>query len=85
MKEDQPLPGMPEPPPVKRFGVRRATKAVQAVRVRPTKLCEQCCFLIHLRGQAGAPYPRAARWRVTSPVGVERLCESHKDERVEGD
>jgi Cdk activating kinase (CAK)/RNA polymerase II transcription initiation/nucleotide excision repair factor TFIIH, subunit TFB3 len=62
--------------------MRKVRAGMQAVRVRPTKLCERCCLLIHQRGQAGAPYPRAARWRVTWTDGVvERLCDSHKDER----
>lgn len=79
MKEDEPLPGMPEPPPLR---MRKAPPDMQAVRTRPTKLCERCCRLIHLRGQEGAPYPRAARWRVTTPEGVHRLCDTHKDERL---
>jgi hypothetical protein len=79
VREDQPLPGMPEPPAPR---MRKAPPDMHAVRTRPTKLCEKCCQLIHLRGQGGAPYPRAARWRVTSPGGVERLCDTHKDERL---
>lgn len=80
MKEDQPLPGMPEPPPAPPRDVRRPD--LYAVRIRPTKLCERCCWEIYLKGQQGAPYPRAARWRVTSPDGQQRLCDTHKEERL---
>jgi hypothetical protein len=79
VKEDEPLPGMPEPPVAP---MRKVPPGLRAVRTRPTQLCERCCYLIHLRGQDGAPYPRAARWRVSSPSGVQRLCDTHKDERL---
>lgn len=78
--QDVPLPGMPVPPPVHRSSQVRP--GVRAVRTRPTRLCERCCELIHVRGQAGAPYPRAARWRVVELDVEFRLCDTHKDERV---
>lgn len=55
---------------------------IRATRIRGGRLCEWCCRLIHDFGQAGAPYPRLARWRVSTPDGTERLCEGHKDERL---
>lgn len=73
------LPGVPEPPP----RIRKAVPpGVRATRVKQGRLCERCCRLIHEHGQAVAPYPRGARWRVTTPDGVERLCDAHKDERL---
>lgn len=80
---DEPLPGMPEPPP-RSPRVVRGGKA-QAVRTRPTRLCDRCCELIHLRGQQGAAYPRAGRWRVTTGQFVRRLCDTHKDEVLHGE
>jgi hypothetical protein len=74
-----PLPGMPEPPPRRPKPPRKP--GVQAVRTRSTKLCQQCTEEIHRFGQAVAPYPRLARWRVSDGETVERLCEAHKNQR----
>lgn len=75
-----PLPGMPEPPKKRRTPM---PPGVRAVRIHGFKgLCEQCCYLIHEKGVAAAPYPRLGRWRVTSPEGAARLCDGHKDERL---
>lgn len=74
-----PLPGMPKPP---RRSARPAVKpGVQATRIRPRRLCEDCCRDIHERGQAVAPYPRTARWRVTDNGVVSKLCDEHKSAR----
>lgn len=73
-----PLPGMPEPPPRTPKAPRKP--GVQAVRTRSSRLCEVCCEDIHRFGQAVAPYPRVARWRVSDGEVVQRMCESHKNE-----
>lgn len=77
-----PLPGMPEPPvPKKR---RVLPPDVRVVRIHGFKgLCEQCCKDIHEQGQAVAPYPRLGRWGVSVGPVRERLCDAHKDERLE--
>lgn len=74
----EPLPGMPSPPP----RMKQAPKTgVRASRCRADWLCERCCQDIYRLGQASAPYPRPARWRVVEGDVVERLCEGHKVER----
>jgi len=78
----QPLPGMPELP--KRTPKPLKPGKVQAVRTRSTRLCEFCCEEIHRFGQAVAPFPRVARWRVSDGETVQRLCEAHKAERCNG-
>lgn len=77
----EPLPGMPEPPP--RTPKKARKPGVQAVRTRSTKLCEQCCEDIYRFGQAVAPLPRVARWRVSDGETVQRLCEGHKVRRCD--
>lgn len=77
-----PLPGMPEPAPRQRRPT--AVPGMRATRIKGSgkrQLCDRCCELIHQLGQAGAPYPRHARWSVTGDGWRVRLCEQHKEER----
>lgn len=79
MTSDQPaLPGMPEPP----APLRRAAPSgkATATRIRKRTLCNRCCLLIHQLGVEMAPYPRTARWRVTTDGLSVPMCESHKNE-----
>ncbi len=75
----EPLPMMPEPPPKP---ARRAKGSAMAVtRIRTQRLCDDCCADIHRLGQAAAPYPRGARWRISTTELLVRVCEKHKEIR----
>jgi hypothetical protein len=70
---------MPQPPP-RRPKVKVPGTVV--ARIRSQRLCDDCCKDIHVRGQAVAPYPRLARWRISTADSLTRVCERHKEERV---
>lgn len=71
-----PLPGMPHPPPRRD---RPPAAGVKLVRSTTPHLCQVCCELIHKRGIEKAPYPRPARWRRITPAAHLYLCEGHKE------
>jgi cytochrome c5 len=75
-----PLPGMPELPAPQH---RQPPPDIRVARIATGRLCERCCQMIHDYGQAGAPYPRGARWRVSTAESMERLCDAHKEERLD--
>jgi len=77
---DVPLPGMggePDPCPPK-----PSPAGIRFTRCKANRLCEECCRQIHLLGIVHAPYPRTARWRVSTGETVAFLCYVHKDEMV---
>jgi hypothetical protein len=78
--EQPPLPDMPAPParhaPAGRSGERISRYSTKARRV-----CDACAFLIHRYGQAGAPYPRQAKWRVSTDEKSWYLCGEHRESR----
>jgi hypothetical protein len=77
---DQPLPGMPQPP---RAAAPTPREKETVSRFRGHRLCDACVFMIHRYGQAGAAFPRTARWRVAKPETESRyLCENHKETRL---
>jgi len=76
---DEPLPGMPTPPPVL---PKKPPQGVRITRSDSRHLCEECCRLIHVMGILRAPYPNTARWRVTTPESTAFLCHNHKEEWV---
>lgn len=75
-----PLPGMPVPPP-RRPGSPPA--GTRLVRIHARRLCQLCCELIHVVGQAKAPYPRPARWKYVTPISIRYLCERHKEDLLD--
>lgn len=76
---DEPLPGMPQPPPTFQ---KTAPKDVRIVRSDNRHLCEECCRLIHVMGIIRAPYPGTARWRIATAEATSFLCHEHKEEWV---
>lgn len=78
---EQPLPGMPVPPPVR---APQRADGLRTSRYNPKakRLCDTCVFMIHRYGQGGAAYPKAARWRVSSADKSWYLCEQHKETRL---
>lgn len=68
------LPGMPPEPPRNQRPARPGTRIA---RTTQTRLCQECTRLIHVLGQAHAPYPRGGRWRVVVGETVSFLCDSH--------
>lgn len=77
---DQPaLPGMPDPPAPRRTAPPPAGVRISQYRPRTRVLCDVCVQLIHQFGQAGAPLPRAARWRCTEAGTATVLCTYHKE------
>lgn len=75
---DEPLPGMPAPPPV----LEKSPKDVRIARSDNRHLCEECCRQIHVQGIIRAPYPSTARWRITTAESAAFLCHNHKEEWV---
>lgn len=74
-----PLPGMPEPSP-KRQAAASGPVHFSRYRTKTRRLCDMCVVRIHYLGVTQAPYPRVARWRVSTESHVEYLCEQHKEE-----
>lgn len=65
--DEEPLPGMPEPPDVPPTDARSTPQ-----------LCQACIGEIHRDGVGVAPYPQLARWRVTlDDHQVAALCLRH--------
>lgn len=81
MSEQQPaLPGMPvSPAPRTPTAASTDGRRVSRYSAKVRKLCDACVFLIHRYGQGGAPYPKAARWRVATADKTRYLCEHHKE------
>ncbi len=78
---EDPLPGMPEPPPV-RAPQERAGERVARYKAQTRRLCDACTHYIHQFGQGGAQYPRTARWVISSNTTTRYLCNDHKDTRL---
>lgn len=76
---DEPLPGMPPTPPPPKF---KTKPDVRVTRSDNRHLCEECCRLIHVLGIVRAPYPRTARWRITTSEAISFLCHDHKEQAV---
>lgn len=72
---------MPDPPPP-RQPRPAAGERVSRYHPRARRLCDACTFLIHQYGQAGAPYPKAARWRISTDTESRYVCNEHKDTRL---
>jgi hypothetical protein len=80
MAEQLPLPGMPDvPEPSRPRGSTGSGVRLTRYRTQKRRLCDECVRLIHRYGQAGAPYPQAARWRRSAGDNLDFLCEQHKD------
>lgn len=79
MTMNEPLPGMPAAAP----GKSNTPEGWRVYRIHTARLCDRCCRDIHERGAGVAAYPQLARWRVTDGSTVERLCEGHRNERMD--
>lgn len=77
---EQPLPGMPAPPPREPPKPRPGETFSRYKSAR--RLCEVCTFFIHRYGVGNAEYPRAARWRRAGPTETRYVCEQHKETRL---
>jgi len=76
---EPPLPGMPEPAaPV--TPKARPARRVARFRSKNRTLCGDCCALIHALGVELAPFPRAAKWRVSTGTTIAYLCDLHVED-----